>query len=73
VFVDKLSLLDLRFEGAEPQAKGRPAYQPATLLKIYISAAGNMKRYSSLHVLAYNLKAAMQNLGIVPLMRALQA
>ena len=36
VFVDELGLLDLGFEGAEPEATGRPAYHPATLLKIYI-------------------------------------
>jgi hypothetical protein len=26
----------LGFEGAEPEATGRPAYHPATMLKIYI-------------------------------------
>ncbi len=36
VFVDELDLKDLGFEGAEPQATGRPAYHPATLLKIYV-------------------------------------
>jgi len=36
VFVDELDLKDLGFEGAEPEATGRPAYHPATLLKIYI-------------------------------------
>jgi transposase len=36
VFVDELDLLDLGFEGAEPELTGRPAYHPATLLKIYI-------------------------------------
>jgi transposase len=37
VFVDELDLLELGFEGMEPEATGRPAYHPATLLKIYIS------------------------------------
>jgi transposase len=32
-FVDEL---DLGFGGVEPEATGRPAYHPATLLKIYI-------------------------------------
>jgi transposase len=36
VFVDELDLKDLGFEGAEPEATGRPAYHPATLLRIYI-------------------------------------
>ena len=35
VFVDELDLLELGFEGMEPEATGRPAYHPATLLKIY--------------------------------------
>jgi transposase len=36
VFVDELDLKDLGFDGAQPEATGRPAYHPATLLKIYI-------------------------------------
>jgi transposase len=36
VFVDELDLAGLGFEGVEPQARGRPAYHPATLLKIYV-------------------------------------
>jgi transposase len=36
VFVDELDLKQLGFEGAVPEATGRPAYHPATLLKIYI-------------------------------------
>jgi transposase len=36
VFVDELDLKELGFDGAEPEATGRPAYHPATLLKIYI-------------------------------------
>jgi transposase len=36
VFVDELDLKTLGFEGAEPEATGRPPYHPATLLKIYI-------------------------------------
>jgi transposase len=36
VFVDELDLGDWGFEGAEPEVTGRPAYHPATLLKIYI-------------------------------------
>lgn len=36
VFVDELNLGTLGFEGPKPEATGRPAYHPATLLKIYI-------------------------------------
>jgi transposase len=35
-FVEELDLLALGFEGADPAATGRPAYHPATLLKLYI-------------------------------------
>lgn len=35
-FVGDLNLHALSFEGANPAATGRPAYHPATLLKIYI-------------------------------------
>src|SRR5450759_3426714 len=36
VFVDELDLAKLGLGGVEPEATGRPAYHPATLLKIYI-------------------------------------
>jgi transposase len=36
VFVDELDLAQLGFGGVEPETTGRPAYHPATLLKIYI-------------------------------------
>src|SRR5476649_1010417 len=36
VFVDELDLREMGFEGAEPDATGRPAYHPATMLKLYI-------------------------------------
>ena len=36
VFVDELDLAGLGFDGVEPEATGRPAYHPATLLKIYV-------------------------------------
>jgi transposase len=36
VFVDELRLGDLGFDGVQPQATGRPAYHPATLLKLYV-------------------------------------
>lgn len=36
VFVDELRLGDVGFDGVQPHATGRPAYHPATLLKIYV-------------------------------------
>ena len=36
VFVDELDLRALGFEAVVPKATGRPAYHPATLLKIYL-------------------------------------
>ena len=36
VFVDVLDLRDLGFSGVDPAATGRPAYHPATMLKLYI-------------------------------------
>lgn len=35
-YVEELDLRKLGFDRAAPQATGRPAYHPATLLKIYI-------------------------------------
>jgi transposase len=35
-FVEALDIVKLGFAGAAPKATGRPAYHPATLLKIYI-------------------------------------
>src|SRR4051794_36180288 len=35
-FVDRLDLAELGFERAVPAETGRPAYHPATLLKLYI-------------------------------------
>ena len=36
VFVDELDLRGLGFSGVVPEVTGRPAYHPATLLKIYL-------------------------------------
>jgi len=36
VFVDELDLDQLGFDGMQPETTGRPAYHPATLLKIYL-------------------------------------
>jgi len=35
-FVEQLDLRQLGFEGAAPAATGRPGYQPAVLLKLYV-------------------------------------
>ena len=36
VFIDELDLEALGFSGVAPEETGRPAYHPATLLKIYL-------------------------------------
>src|ERR1022692_216262 len=35
-FVEQLDLRQMGFEGVDPEARGRPAYHPGVLLKIYI-------------------------------------
>jgi transposase len=45
-FVGALDLADLGFERAEPQAMGRPAYDPADLLKLYLYGYLNRIRSS---------------------------
>src|SRR5438046_1299463 len=45
VFVEKLDLDDLRFDGVDPEATGRPSYHPSVLLKLYIY--GYLNRVSS--------------------------
>ena len=36
VFVEELDLSKLGFAGMQPEATGRPAYHPSTMLKIYL-------------------------------------
>jgi len=36
LFVDGLDLGEMAFEGVDPAATGRPAYQPSLLLKLYV-------------------------------------
>src|SRR4029453_8764026 len=36
VFVDRLDLAVLRFDGVDPEITGRPSYNPRVLLKLYI-------------------------------------
>jgi transposase len=36
IFVEQLDLGVLGFAGMQPEATGRPAYHPSTMLKIYI-------------------------------------
>jgi hypothetical protein len=45
VFVDALDLAEMRFEGVEPAATGRPSYHPSVLLKLYIY--GHLNRVQS--------------------------
>jgi transposase len=45
-FVEELDLGTLGFDGVEPEVTGRPAYHPATLLKIYIYGYLNRIQFS---------------------------
>jgi transposase len=36
IFVEQLDLDGLGFAGMQPEATGRPAYHPSTMLKIYL-------------------------------------
>jgi transposase len=36
VFVERLNLVKLGFDGVVPEATGRPSYHPSALLKLYI-------------------------------------
>jgi transposase len=52
IFVDELDLAKLGFGGVEPEATGRPAYHPATLLKIfegYLNRVQSSRRLSAPH------------------------
>ncbi len=51
VFIDALDLSGLGFH-LEPQATGRPAYHPATMLKIYVYGYLNRIHSSRLQVRA---------------------
>src|SRR5438094_5750039 len=60
VFVDELDLAGLGFGGIEPEATGRPAYHPATLLKIYVY--GYLNRVQSSRRLE---RECQRNIGLV--------
>ena len=48
VFVDELDLRGLGFDGVVPEETGRPAYHPATMLKIYVHGYVNQVQSSRL-------------------------
>ena len=50
-FVEKLDLSGLGFDGVAPEARGRPSYHPAVLLKLYIY--GYLNRVQSSRRLEY--------------------
>jgi len=45
-FVDSMDLKELEFKYAEPEPTGRPPYNPADLLKLYIYGYLNRIRFS---------------------------
>ncbi len=48
-FIDALDLEQLGFHGMNPKVTGRPAYHPATMLKLYVY--GYLNRIQSTRVL----------------------
>ena len=66
VFADGLDLTAFGFAGAEPAATGRPAYHPATLLKLYLY--GYLNRVQSSRRLE---REAQRNLELLWLLRRL--
>jgi hypothetical protein len=67
-FVDEVDLTELGFAGAQPAATGRPAYHPATLLKVYIY--GYLNRIQSSRRLE---REAQRNVELVWLTGQLEA
>jgi hypothetical protein len=59
--VDELDLAGLGFGGVEPEATGRPAYHPATLLKIYVYGYLNRVQSSRRLERRYMLPISMNN------------
>lgn len=66
IFVDEMDLVKLGFEGALPAVTGRPAYHPATLLKLYLY--GYLHRIQSSRRLE---REAQRNLELIWLLRRL--
>ena len=66
VFVEGLNLTKLGFEGAIPEATGRPSYHPSALLKLYIY--GYLNRVQSSRRLE---REAGRNLEVIWLLRRL--
>ena len=66
VFVDRLNLVKLGFDGVVPEATGRPSYHPSVLLKLYIY--GYLNRVPSSRRLE---REAGRNLEVIWLLRRL--
>src|SRR5262245_32848261 len=66
VFVDGLGLTELGFDGAIPEATGRPSYHPSAMLKLYIY--GYLNRVQSSRRLE---REAGRNLEVIWLLRRL--
>ena len=66
VFVERLNLVKLGFDGVVPEATGRPSYHPSVLLKLYIY--GYLNRVPSSRRLE---REAGRNLEVIWLLRRL--
>ena len=66
-FVDELDLRGLGFEGVVPEATGRPAYHPATMLKIYLY--GYLNRIQSSRRLERETQRNIELMWLGPILR----
>src|SRR5271169_230855 len=69
VFVEELDLAGLGFDGVQPLATGRPAYHPATLLKIYVY--GYLNRVQSSRRLDRFMAGVYFSTGLISLWAAI--
>ena len=67
VFVDELDLRELGFEGVVPELTGRPAYHPATLLKVARKGAKPERiMIDATHLKAHRTAASLLKRGLFP-------
>src|SRR5215210_2473663 len=62
VFVGRVDLAELRFEGVDPGVTGRPSYHPAVLLKLYIY--GYLHRFNRTAGLSVRRPATLKSCGL---------
>src|SRR5260370_9230655 len=63
-FVDELDVAKLGFGGVEPEATGRPAYHPRTLLKIYVYGYARVCRVTTVADLCAREKCSVRQVNM---------